>query len=230
MSAIAVMETPAPFILRAIALLFLMKHRWSATGSSLPFRRFQASKCSLPQKISLKFGESSKNCEDQPAAGVGGVDFFGEGGKPDADSFEVGNRFQQVRKASAEPVQAPHGQRVVRSKVFDDCGQLRAVVFRAGCDVGPDLVVARGRQSVRLQSWVLICRRYPRAPQKCAHKGTVLQNSTTVSIERQCVFGRVLRVILEIIWHVFPRIIWHGEAPPGELAVDGLLAPTLRLS
>jgi len=53
-------------------------------------------------------------------------------------------RPQQVGKSSSEAVQTPHCGGVVGSKVFDDCGQLWAIVFGAGCDVCPDLVATRG--------------------------------------------------------------------------------------
>ena len=102
-------------------LLFLIKHWRSATGTSLLFRRFHTCKCSLPQQISLELGEGTKHGEDPRPP-------FGEGGKSDADRFEVGHRFQQVRKASTEPVEAPHGQGAAGSKVFDDCGQFPASV------------------------------------------------------------------------------------------------------
>lgn len=68
-----------------------------------------------------------------------------------------------------------------------------AIVFGAGSDVCPDLVTTAGRLRVRLQSRVLMGGRDRGCTQKCAHKCTVSQNSTTRNIERQLVFGRVSR-------------------------------------
>lgn len=108
---------------------------------------------------SLEFCDGAEDVEDQPAAGRGGVDGFGDGAEFDAAVLEVTGDREQVRQRVAEAVQPPHHEHVTAGGVVEQSGQLGAIVASTRHSVGPDSFGSGLRQCLCLHVGGLVQRR-----------------------------------------------------------------------
>jgi hypothetical protein len=75
-------------------------------------RRCQPRDCALPDQLTLKLGERSKEMEDQAPSRRTGIKAFFQRNKENLTFLYPANNLQQVAQRTSEPIQPPHHQRV----------------------------------------------------------------------------------------------------------------------
>jgi hypothetical protein len=102
-------------------------------------------------QVVLEFGRGPEDVGDELAARRGGVDLLGQGSEPDPAVRQVGEGLDQVLERAAQPVEAPHHQRVAGAQVGKHVPEDDAIGLGAAGRLGEDLAAVRLREGVDLE-------------------------------------------------------------------------------
>src|SRR6266508_1865377 len=167
--------------------------RRTAPSSAAGSGRRQPGERALPNEIALELGQGAKDMEDELAARRGGIDVFLQTAEADVAPLELGDGVDEMAQRAPQSIEFPDDQRVARSQVVEDPGQLRTFVEGATGGVHKQAVAASRAKRVELQVGVLIGGGYPRGSRAgAAWRGSVSETvvfGTRASIARNSLSG-----------------------------------------
>ena len=121
--------------------------------------RCQSRSGALADQVSLKLRQRAEDMEHEPSTRSARVEALPQTAQGHATTVEITDDINQMAQRPTKTVEAPHHDRVTRSKLREHLVETRTVFQLPRCPVHEDAVTPRRLKRISLQSLVLFERR-----------------------------------------------------------------------